>query len=76
MSIWEEFLADRGGGVTRDVASVLAGVALPSIEPFGSDSEVLVGLPWSVPLRLPHPVPLSVVGVARGIEVNLLSCRP
>ncbi|MFQ4148720.1 HNH endonuclease signature motif containing protein [Arthrobacter sp. LAPM80] len=61
MSIREDFPGDRAGGATQDVAAILAGIALPTIEPFGSDSPVLAGVP-------PYIVP-AVPGVVTRLEV-------
>ncbi|MDD0857882.1 hypothetical protein NHF46_09150 [Arthrobacter alpinus] len=55
MSIREVFPGDRGGEATQDVASLLAGITLPSIEPFGSDNAELVGLPALALYPLPEP---------------------
>ena len=62
MSIREVFPGDRGGEATADVASLLAGITLPSIEPFGSDNAELVGLP---PLLL---YPLPEADLESGVE--------
>lgn len=80
MSIREVFPGDRGGEATADVASLLAGITLPSIEPFGSDNAELVGLPplllYPLPEAdlepdsgsIPEPEPRSVLSVARGVR--------
>lgn len=71
------FPGDRGGDATQDVAALLAGITLPSIEPFGSDSAELVGLPTRLlysdslaGLDVDRPTVLSVaLGVrAAGME--------
>ncbi|POH58760.1 DUF222 domain-containing protein, partial [Arthrobacter glacialis] len=49
------------------MARLLAGIVLPSIESFGPDNAVLVGLPAFVPSVVSGPEPLSRVGVARGV---------
>ncbi|GAA4662636.1 hypothetical protein GCM10025779_32680 [Arthrobacter cryoconiti] len=50
-----------------DVASVIRAIALPSIEPFGSDNPDLTGLPAYLPASTPDPIPASIVSVARGV---------
>ena len=56
---------DRGGEATQDVVSLLAAVgALPSIEPFGCDNPVLVGLPLLTGFPVPVPEPASQYSVA------------
>jgi hypothetical protein len=67
MSSRECFPGDRGDEATRDVAVLLAGITLPSIEPFGSDSPALAGLPGHVPFPVPVPEPLTRLVVARGV---------
>ncbi len=67
MSIREQVPGDRGGTATQDVAAVLAAVTVPSIEPFGTDTPVLVGLPLYIPIPVPDPEPASVVGIAREV---------
>lgn len=56
---------DRGDEATQDVATLLSAITLPSIEPFGTDSHRLEGLPSSVPASLSSPEPPSKLGVAR-----------
>ncbi|MEO8223048.1 MAG: HNH endonuclease, partial [Specibacter sp.] len=67
MSIPVVVPGDRGGGATQDVARLLAGMVLPSIEPFGPDSPALAGLPGFVSAPARDPEPLSRVSVARGV---------
>ncbi|MDD0859043.1 hypothetical protein NHF46_17525 [Arthrobacter alpinus] len=43
------------GEAAQDAASLLAGITLPSIEPFGSDNAELVGLPALALYPLPEP---------------------
>ncbi|WP_425864239.1 HNH endonuclease [Arthrobacter sp. TWP1-1] len=67
MSSRECFPGDRGDEATQDVAALLAGITLPSIEPFGSDSPALVGLEGHFPFPVPVPEPLTRLVVARGV---------
>ena len=46
---------------------MLAGIALPCIEPFGPDNPALAGLPGLVPFPVPVPEPLTRLVVARGV---------
>ncbi|MEV8180842.1 DUF222 domain-containing protein [Specibacter sp. NPDC078692] len=76
MSIRELFPGGRGGDATQDVAALLAGITLPSIEPFGSDNAELAGLPdrllYSPSNPAPYPCPEvdppSVLSVAEGVR--------
>ena len=61
---------DRGGGATQDVAALLAGITLPSIEPFGSDNVMLVGLPEFMVYPVPDPEPASRASVARSVAAH------
>ena len=63
MSTRECFPGGRGDEATRDVAALLAGITFPAIEPFGSDSPALAGLPGHV--RFPVVEPLTRLVVAR-----------
>ena len=68
MSIRAFVPGDRGEGeATWDVASILAGITLPSIEPFGCDNAVLAGLPLNTPVPVPDPEPLSQLSLARQV---------
>lgn len=67
MNIREQAPGSRGGDGAQDVAALLAGVVLPSIEPFGTDTEALAGLPLFTPFPVPDPEPASVAGVAQGV---------
>jgi hypothetical protein len=67
MSSRECFPGDRGDEATQDVAGLLAGITLPSIEPFGPDSPALAGLAGHVPFPVPVPEPLTRLVVARGV---------
>ncbi|WP_425860198.1 HNH endonuclease [Arthrobacter sp. TWP1-1] len=67
MSSRECFPGDRGDEATQDVAALLAGITLPSVEPFGSDSPTLVGLEGHFPFPVPVPEPLTRLVVARGV---------
>ncbi|WP_425861589.1 HNH endonuclease [Arthrobacter sp. TWP1-1] len=67
MSSRECFPGDRGNEATQDVAALLAGITLPSIEPFGSDNPALVGLEGHFPFPVPVPEPLTRLVVARGV---------
>ncbi len=76
MSIREVFPGDRGGDATQDVAALLDGMTLPSIEPFTSDNAELVGLPDQLlytlsnpaPNLLPEVDPPSVLSVAQAVR--------
>ncbi|WP_425863194.1 HNH endonuclease [Arthrobacter sp. TWP1-1] len=67
MSSRECFPGDRGDEATQDVAALLAGITLPSIEPFGSDNPALAGLEGHFPFPVPVPEPLTRLVVARGV---------
>ncbi|MET4002650.1 hypothetical protein ABIB48_001366 [Arthrobacter sp. UYCu511] len=65
MSIREDFPGDRGAEATQDVASTLAAITLPSIEPFGSDSPELYGLQGRPEYPVPFPLPITQLSVAQ-----------
>ncbi|MFB9165417.1 HNH endonuclease signature motif containing protein [Arthrobacter psychrochitiniphilus] len=69
MSIPEIDPGDRGPEATQDVASALRAITLPSIEPFGTDSPALEGLPAYVPapFQSPSQEPRSRLSVARTV---------
>ncbi|ALV44880.1 hypothetical protein MB46_04515 [Arthrobacter alpinus] len=50
-----------------DVAGLIAGITLPSIERFGSDNLALIGLPEFLPYSLPVPEPPTRASVARSV---------
>ena len=65
MSNPESVPGDRGNEATQDVVTLISAISLPSIEPFGTDSPVLEGLPVSVPASLSSSDSPSRLGVAR-----------
>ncbi|WP_157884131.1 HNH endonuclease signature motif containing protein [Arthrobacter alpinus] len=67
MSSRECFPEDRGDPATQDVAGLLAGITVPSIEPFGPDNPALAGLSGRVPFPVPVLEPLTRLVVARGV---------
>ncbi|MBP2414919.1 hypothetical protein JOF48_003718 [Arthrobacter stackebrandtii] len=71
MSIPEQFPEDRGDdapATPRGVAGLLAGIALPVVEPFGAGSAALAGLPDYPPVSAVGPEPPSRNGVAYGVH--------
>ncbi|NVM95959.1 HNH endonuclease signature motif containing protein [Arthrobacter wenxiniae] len=67
----EEPVFNPGNGefpATRDVAALIAALALPSIEPFGPDIPALAGLPPYTVHPAPDPEPASRVSVARAVQ--------
>ena len=65
MSNPESVPGDRGNEATQDVVTLISAISLPSIEPFGTDSPVLEGLPVFVPASLSSSDSPSRLGVAR-----------
>ncbi|WP_269937457.1 HNH endonuclease [Arthrobacter sp. HY1533] len=70
MSIPVVVPGDRGGGAAQDVAALLAGITLPSIEPFGTDNVALAGLPEFMVHPAPDPEPASQASVARSVVAD------
>jgi hypothetical protein len=67
----EEPVFNPGNGefpATRDVAALIAALALPSIEPLGPDIPALAGLPPYTVHPAPDPEPASRVSVARAVQ--------
>lgn len=67
MSNWESFPGDPGGSAAQDVAGLLAGIALPLIERFGSDNEALAGLDDHALYPLSGSEPVTRASVARSV---------
>lgn len=67
MSTREKVPGGPGDFATQDVVALLASIAFPLIEPFGSDTEVLAGLPARTPYPVPNPEPASRLSVARSV---------
>lgn len=65
MSIREPFPGDRGAEVIQDMASILDAIARLSIEPFGSDSPELAGLPERPSYPVPDPLPITQLFMAQ-----------
>ncbi len=65
MSMREDFPGNRGGEATQDVASLLADIALISIEPFGTDNPELSGLPQRPVHPVPDPFPVTQLSVTQ-----------
>lgn len=77
------------GAATQDVASILAGLTFPTVEPFTENDHLLSGLPAFMEFPVPHPEPPSRAGVAReviaagvqalgvvrGLESSLAACK-
>lgn len=79
----------RDDAATQDVASILAGFAIPAVEPFTDHDQLLAGLPAFLDFPVPDPEPPSRAGVARdviaagmsalsvvrGLESSLAACK-